>query len=41
MIGCFAISILGGATGLGGGSFVVPIMSLVSLFKSSNGVAIA
>ncbi|KAA6394415.1 MAG: putative sulfite exporter TauE/SafE [Streblomastix strix] len=41
MIGGFAISILGGATGLGGGSFVVPVMSLVSFFKSSVGVAIA
>ncbi|KAA6372555.1 MAG: hypothetical protein EZS28_031917 [Streblomastix strix] len=41
MIGGFSISILGGATGLGGGSFVVPIVTLVSLFKSSVGVAIA
>ena len=41
MIGAFGISILGGATGLGGGSFIVPLLALVAGFQSSDAVAIA
>ncbi|KAK2956161.1 hypothetical protein BLNAU_8941 [Blattamonas nauphoetae] len=41
MIGAFGISILGGATGMGGGSFVVPIFSLVNAFITTNSIGLA
>ncbi|KAH7830478.1 putative sulfite exporter TauE [Monocercomonoides exilis] len=37
----FFVSILGGATGLGGGSFAVPVLALCSAFSSVQAVAIS
>ncbi|KAK2947585.1 putative sulfite exporter TauE/SafE [Blattamonas nauphoetae] len=41
MISAFGISILGGATGMGGGSFVVPIYSLVNAFSTTNTIGLS
>ena len=40
-IGIFGVSILGGATGLGGGSFIVPVLSLCSMFPATEAVALS
>lgn len=40
-IGVFFVSVLGGATGLGGGSFIVPVLALCSMFTPTEAVALS
>jgi hypothetical protein len=35
------ISVLGGSSGMGGGSFIVPVLSILLHFKTKNAVAIS
>lgn len=40
-LGIFCVSILGGATGIGGGSFIVPVLTLCSMFTATEAVALS